>query len=175
MRVLLMICLSVQLVNAQKYKLDKSLINFYSSAPLEDITANNTKTTSIFDADKAEIVFSVPIQEFQFEKALMQEHFNEKYMESDKYPRSTFQGKIVSFNKSSAEQQVIAKGKLTIHGVTREVEIPGTIKLQGNIIEMNTKFIVKLEDYKIKIPAILWKNIAEEIEVTANFVYKLYE
>src|SRR5687767_8832418 len=77
----------------QKYVAEKTFISFFSDAAIEDIKADNKKTTSIFDSATGEIVFSVPINEFQFEKSLMQEHFNEKYMESDKYPKSTFNGK----------------------------------------------------------------------------------
>ena len=175
MRIILLLYLSVQLVSAQKYKLETSLVTFFSSAPVEDIRAVNNKSNSLFDADKAEIAFSVPISEFQFEKSLMQEHFNEKYMESDKYPRAFFQSKISEFTKELPEQNVVAKGKLTIHGVTKEVEIPGVIKYSENKVEMFAKFMVRLEDYKIKIPTLLWRNIAEEVEVTVSFVYKPYE
>src|SRR5690349_8061189 len=85
-------------VFSQKYVAEKSQITFFSDAALEDITATNKKASSIFNSANGEIVFSVPISEFQFAKSLMQEHFNEKYMESDKYPKSTFQGKIENYD-----------------------------------------------------------------------------
>lgn len=103
----------------------------------------------------------------------MQEHFNEKYMESEKYPKSTFQGNITGFDPTrEAVQQVQSSGKLSIHGVTRDVVIPGTIQKQGESFLLKTKFIVKLVDYKITIPQLLWQNIAEEVEVTIEFTYK---
>jgi polyisoprenoid-binding protein YceI len=172
MRILLLLFLSAQLLTAQKYKIEKSLVTFYSAAPVEDIKAVNTKASSFFDKSTGEVVFSIPINQFQFEKMLMQQHFNEKYMESEKYPRASFQGKIEGIKNDLSQQQVRAIGILTIHGVSNQIEVPGQLKFIGNKIEMNAVFIVKLEDYQIKIPAIMWKNIAEEIEVTVEFTYK---
>jgi polyisoprenoid-binding protein YceI len=158
---------------AQKFVTEKSNIVFFSDAAIEDIKADNKKATSIFNTANGDIVFSIPISEFQFEKSLMQEHFNEKYMESDKYPKATFQGKIPDFKiDAQGPQQAKATGKLTIHGVTRDVEIPGTIEKQGDKLLVKTKFMVKLEDYKIAIPQLLWQNIAEQVEVTGEFQYK---
>ncbi len=159
--------------NAQKYVAEKTYVKFFSDAALEDITAENEKTSSIFNAATDEIVFSVPIREFQFAKSLMQEHFNEKYMESEKFPKATFQGKVDGY-KADASGMYDAKaiGKLTIHGVTRNVEIPGTIEKKGSNLIMKTKFIVRLEDYDIDIPQLLWQNIAEQVEVTGEFTFK---
>jgi polyisoprenoid-binding protein YceI len=93
-------------------------------------------------------------------------------MESDKFPKSSFQGKIIGLNQSSIElQHVRAVGKLTIHGVTRNVDIPGTIQIQGKTLALKSKFTVKLVDYNIKVPQIVWQNIAQEIEVSINFLY----
>lgn len=158
---------------AQKYSLEKANVSFFSDAAIEDIKAENKKASSIFNSESGEIVYSITINGFQFAKSLMQEHFNEKYMESDKYPKSTFQGKISGFDgKGQGIQQVTAAGKLTIHGVTRDVEIPGTIEKQDNKLVMRSKFMVKLADYKITIPQLLWQNIAEQVEVTVDFSYK---
>ena len=160
-------------VRAQKFVVEKSHINFFSDATIEDITADNKKAAGIFNSANGEIVFSVPISEFQFAKSLMQEHFNEKYMESDKYPRSQFQGKILQYTLSgNPEQEVKASGKLTIHGVTRDIEIPGTIRKEGDKLLMKSKFIVKLSDYNIEIPQLLWQNIAEQVDVTLEFTFR---
>lgn len=158
---------------AQKYNVEKSSVSFFSDAAIEDITAENKKAAGIFNAATGDIVFSIPINEFQFEKSLMQEHFNEKYMQSDKFPKSTFQGKVTGFNPAATGvQEAKANGKLTIHGVTKEVEIPGTIQKQNNKFQFKTKFIVKLVDYNIEIPQLLWQNIAEQVEVTGVFLFK---
>jgi polyisoprenoid-binding protein YceI len=158
---------------AQKYMAEKAFISFYSDAPLEDITADNAKVTTIFNAATGDIVFSVPMKEFRFAKALMREHFNEKYVESEKYPKATFQGKIVDFKPGdSGVQNVKAQGKLTIHGVTKDIDVPGTIEVQGNRLAMKSKFMVKVADYNITIPQLVFNNIAEEVEVTVDFLYK---
>jgi len=156
---------------AQQYMTKDGSIRFFSSAPLEDISAKSNKLTSIFNTANNEIAFSVTIKSFDFEKKLMQEHFNEKYMESDKYPTSTFSGRVEGFDVSKGGvQPVVAKGKLTIHGVTREVEIPGTIEMTAdNKIKMISTFKVKVADYEIEIPQLVFQNIAEEVEVTVDF------
>lgn len=157
---------------AQKYQAEQTHILFYSDAPLEDISATNTKASSILNVQNNDIVFSVNIRDFKFEKKLMQEHFNEKYLESEKFPRATFSGKLLNFEASQpAIQTVKAKGKLTIHGVTKDVEITGTAQAGEKII-LKSKFMVMLADYKIKIPQLVWKNIAEQVEVTVEFTYK---
>ena len=159
--------------HGQKYTTEKSFVSFFSDAAIEDISAENTKAVGAFNAATGEIAFSIPIKEYQFEKSLMQEHFNEKYMETEKYPKSTFQGNISGYDSSAVGvQKVMSTGTLTIHGQSREVEIPGTIEQQGDNLIMKSKFIVKLEDYKITIPKLLWQNIAEQVEVTVDFTFK---
>jgi len=159
---------------AQKYITEESRITFFSEAPLEDIDAYNTETTSIFDIDTRKIVISVPIRGFKFKKSLMQEHFNEKYLESDKFPKATFNGTIEDFELKSGLQKAIATGDLTIHGVTRHVELKGDMEMIDGKINMSTSFIVKLVDYKIDIPSLFFKNIAEEVEVKAKLTFKEY-
>jgi polyisoprenoid-binding protein YceI len=158
---------------AQKYVTEKSFVSFFSDAAIEDITADNTKSSGIFNVATSDIAFSIPIKEFEFAKSLMKEHFNEKYMDTEKYPRSTFQGKVSGYDpQGSGVQKAKATGKLTIHGVTKDVELPGTIEKQGDKLLIKSRFMVKLEDYKIAIPQLLWQNIAEEVEVTVDFVFK---
>lgn len=160
-------------LHAQKYASEKSYVKFFSDALLEDITAENKKAAGIFNAATNDIAFSVPIKDFQFAKSLMQEHFNEKYMESDKYPKSTFQGKISGYDaQKTGIQNAKATGKLTIHGVTKDVELPGTIEKQGDKLIMKSKFNVRLEDYEIEIPSLVFQNIAEVVEVTIDFTFK---
>lgn len=158
---------------AQKFTIEQSHVSFFSDAAIEDITADNKKTAGVFNSATGDIAYSIPIKEFQFEKSLMKEHFNEKYMETEKFPKATFQGKITGYDPSATgAQQASAKGKLIIHGETKEVEIPGTIEKQGDKLVLKTKFIVKLADYKITIPQLLWQNIAEQVEVTGDFTFK---
>lgn len=159
--------------HAQKYSIESSMVSFYSHATIEDITAENKKVAGLFNSTTNEIVFSVPIKDFEFAKSLMKEHFNEKYMETEKYPKATFQGKIEGFSTSATgSQQAKAIGKLTIHGVTHEIDVPGTMEVVNGKVVMKTKFIVKLEDYNITRPQVLWQNIAEQVDVTIDFVLK---
>jgi polyisoprenoid-binding protein YceI len=157
---------------AQKYVSERGVITFFSEAAIEDITATNAKANSMLNVTTADIAFRVSILDFQFEKKLMQQHFNEKYMESDKFPKATFSGKLIGFVADKSEvQSVHAKGKLTIHGVTNEIDVPGTIHLSESLL-VKSKFIVKLADYKVKIPQLMWQNIAEQVEVSIEFTYK---
>ncbi len=152
---------------------EKSNITFFSEGVIEEIKASNTKVTSILDLQSGEVAYLLSPKDFQFEKKLMQVHFNEKYMESEKFPRSTFKGKIEGLNATStALQQVKAVGQLSIHGVTRDVTIPGTLQIEGNTVTLRAKFMVKLIDYNIKVPQIVWQNIAQEVEVSVHFLYR---
>ncbi len=159
-------------VCAQKFKVIKSYVRFFSDAPVEDIEAVNIQSNSILNIETGEIAFSIPIREFHFAKKLMQEHFNENYLESHKYPNATFQGTISGYDKNkSGLQNAKAIGKMTIHGVTQLVEVEGQVQISTNYLKIKSKFDVKLEDHNIKIPSIVAYNIAETIEVTILFDY----
>ncbi|MBN8575618.1 MAG: YceI family protein [Cytophagales bacterium] len=157
----------------QKYTLEKSKVVFFSDAAIEDIRAENSKALSIYNSETNEVVFSIPIAQFNFENSTMRVHFNEKYMETEKHPNATFQGKFNQFTfESDQTQHVVATGKLAIHGVTREVEIPGTIQVTEQRILAKAIFMIKLADYNIKIPQLLWQKIAEQVEVTVEFTFR---
>jgi len=156
----------------QKYKSHKSHIRFFSSAPLEDIEAINKESTSIFNSETNQLVFSIPIKGFQFEKSLMQEHFNENYLESSKYPTATFNGKITGFDKDkTSKQNAKAIGTMKIHGVEKKVEIEGEITMNNDGITMKAVFPIQVADYDIEIPKVVFYNIAEVVEVTVDFSY----
>lgn len=156
----------------QRYFAVKSTVTFFSDGLLEDITASNESVTSIFDPGKGEIAFLIKTRDFQFDKKLMQVHFNEKFMESERYPKSTFQGHVAGFNRSKEGiQEVTALGRLFIHGVSRDVVIPGTVERKGENLLLKSKFLVKLADYNITIPQVVWQNISEEVVVNVNFLY----
>jgi polyisoprenoid-binding protein YceI len=170
---LLLLCLLSISAWSQKFTSEKSFVSFYSHAAIEDITAENKKSVGILNSETSEIVFSIPIAEFKFAKSLMQEHFNEKYMHTDKFPKASFKGKIMGFDPTAnSVQQAKAIGKLNIHGVEKDVEIPGTIEKSGDKLLLKSKFIIKLEDYDVDRPQLLWQNIAEQVEVTIDFVFK---
>lgn len=156
----------------QKYVSDQSRVHFYSSAPVEDIEAVNDQSKSAMDLSNGGFAFSVPSSQFQFKKSLMQEHFNENYMESEKYPKATFTGKVKDWELFEGERQVVASGELTIHGVTKNVDIPAQLNIQQNQLVVDSVFPVALAEYKIKIPKALFYNIADTVEVTIHFEYK---
>jgi len=160
-------------VHAQKYMTKNGNIMFYSETPMETIKAVNDQVNAALNTQTGDIVFNVLIQSFQFPKALMQEHFNENYMESDKFPNSTFKGRItnlsaIDFSKEGTYDAVI-EGDMTIHGVTNQISEKGIFTVEtGEKIHGTSKFLVKVADYKIKIPGTVINNIAESIEVTVN-------
>ena len=172
---LLTLLLSFNWAAAQKYKSSKGMIKFYSEEVLEDITAINKKVASIFDSESGQIVFSVPVNAFEFEKSLMQEHFNEKYMESEKFPKSTFKGTLTGYTIGQKNPEVWAEGELMIHGIKKNIRIPGSIDFLKNGVKIKTVFEVKLIDYGIEVPSLMFQKIAEEIEVTVEIEYKPYE
>ncbi len=162
-------------VNAQKYMTKNGYIGFFSSTPVEDIKADNNQVASVIDISTGEIVFQVLIKSFKFEKASMEEHFNENYLESEKYPRATFSGKItnpgsVDFNKPG-NYDVTVEGDLNIHDVANKVNVKGNINVVTGAIEANARFLIVPEDYKITIPAVVRNNIARTIEVTVKIRY----
>ena len=162
-------------VRAQRYISESSHISFFSETPLENIEAANTQSTSLFDSSTGQLVFSVSISSFEFAKSLMREHFNESYLESDKYPKATFKGTVNGFEKKEGKQKVSATGELSIHGVVRKVTVEGIMEMNGGKIRLNTAFPVKLDDYQVKKPKVVFYNIADEIQVKINIDYKPYE
>lgn len=163
------------MLNAQVYKTSSGKVKFFSHTNVEDIEGNNTTVAAALNSKTGAVEFSVNINSFQFKKALMQKHFQENYMESATYAKSTFKGTIqnnsaVNYSKDGT-YNVTVKGNLTIHGVTKEVSIPGKVIVKGNKITLQTEgkdFKVKPTDYKIKIPANNAAQIADQIEVTVN-------
>lgn len=157
---------------AQNIKSETGYVKFFSSALIEDITAENQQASAYFNLETGEAVFLIPISGFVFDKSLMQEHFNENYMESDKYPEAYFKGKISGFRPSQAESSVIAEGEMTIHGITRKIRVPGKIFRSGNSLRMEAIFNVALEDYQVEIPKLMFQKIAEKVEVTTKFEFQ---
>lgn len=163
-------------VNAQFFQTSTAEISFFSKAPIEDIKAKSPEGISVLNSSTGEILFKIDIRSFQFKKSLMQEHFNENYMESEKYPNAEFKGiSMVPIDINSIEsQEVTFKGDFTVHGVTKERELKTIIKLiDGNTLVLESDFQVKCEDHNIKIPRILWQNIAEIIDVNVNATYQI--
>ena len=160
----------------EKYLTKTGKINFFSKAPLENITADNEYVTSIIDLNTGNMAIAMSMKAFKFKKALMEEHFNENYIESERFPKAFFSGKISNFeNISNNKREFIVKGKLTIHGVSNDVEIKANFKKVKDTIEVEGDFSIALEDYKIKIPKVVFMNIAENIKITFNLDHLPYK
>lgn len=160
-------------VSAQdRYYTRNGHIDFFSHAPLEDIKANNEQVAVFLNISNGSISSAMLMKSFIFEKALMQQHFNENYIESDVYPRAEFEGTILEFDtndfKTSDPVTVTARGKITLHGITNDLTVEGTISKQRDKFQIDAQFILKPADFKISIPPSLRDNIAKEIQVTLN-------
>lgn len=165
----LLLCFGFSHLQAQKYFTRDGKISFYSDTPIEKIEAHNPKATCILDTESGRMEFAVLVKAFQFEKALMQEHFNENYMESSTFPKSIFKGQIKDTTQVDFSQdgtyEVTVEGELTIRGIARTVSTPGQIIVAGEQISASAKFETKPEDHGIKIPSVVRKNIAEVVHV----------
>jgi len=147
-------------------------VTFFSSAPVEDIEATSKSMNSILNTSNNEIVFVVPMTSFKFQKGLMQEHFNEKYVESDKFPNATYKGKIaetIDYSKDG-EYTINSEGTLTIHGVEKPRKETGKLVISNGEIRLQSEFSVAVDDHKIEIPQLMMQNIADTVKV--NFVAK---
>ena len=148
-------------------------ITFEASVPsFEEVKATNKGVSCILNTKTGEIASLALIKGFRFKVALMEEHFNENYIESDKYPKAIFKGKIENFDVSkltNSEQKFSVKGTLEIHGKTKEVTSVALIKKSGDKIAINNTFSVQPEDFDIKIPNVVSKKVAKTVDVTCHF------
>ena len=141
--------------------------SFFSTTPVEDIDAHSTSMSAVLNTQTKELLFKVPMSTFKFKKALMQEHFNEKYVESDQFPYGIFKGKIneeVDFTKDGTTE-VTATGTMNIHGIEQPMTEKGLLIIKAGKITISTDFKIKLKDYRIQIPKIVVSNIAEVVDV----------
>jgi hypothetical protein len=149
--------------------------SFYSETPLENIAAVNKQVTAALKAETGDVAVKMQMNQFQFPNKLMQEHFNENYMESSKFPIGTFTGKIqekIDFTKDGV-YDITAKGGLTIHGVKQDRTINGKLTIKGTTLTLVSNFNVKLVDHKIDIPTIVFAKIAEVISVKNTFNFEI--
>jgi len=167
--------LFLTVINGQDiYKITESNVHFFSEAPLENIEADNSKCQGLIKPETKQVAIIIPIIEFKFEKPLMEEHFNENYMETSKFKTASFQGKIISeidFSKAG-KYEATAEGELKIHGVSQKRKISGELEIKDGSITLNTKFNVALEDHDIEIPKMVIENLAETIEVDCMLIFE---
>jgi hypothetical protein len=151
-------------------------ISMFSATKMENIDATNSVTRPVLNCSSGEIVFKVTNTSFKFKSQLMQDHFNENYMESDKFPYCIFKGKINDKLDCSANggDMISVTGKLDVHGVEKDRTIDGTIKVKDGKMTIHSKFKVKLADHNIKVPSVVTYNIADDIEITIDAVFIPY-
>jgi polyisoprenoid-binding protein YceI len=155
-----------------KFMTKSGAITFEASVPaFEEVKASNNKVTAIINTNTGEFAALALVKGFRFKISLMEEHFNENYAESDKYPKAKFTGKIIDYKneKSNNTQKVVIKGALTFHGVTKELEIPAELVQDEESIQLSSSFDIKPSEFNIKIPSIVSKKIAETIAIKLNF------
>ena len=157
---------------AQVYKTSTGTVDFISKTPAEDIAAKSSKVKAAIDSKSGAVQFAISVNSFQFKKSLMQKHFQENYMETKKYPKSTFKGKITESTAVQWEKDgtytVNVKGKLTMHGVSKAITIPGKVIVKEGKPTLKATFKIKPQDYKIKIPARTSSKIAKAIAINVN-------
>ncbi|MEI6576634.1 MAG: YceI family protein [Bacteroidota bacterium] len=166
------ICFLSLSLNAQVFVTKNGLVHIFSKTTMENVEAKNNQVNCAYDVKTTNLVFKVLVKSFVFERALMQEHFNENYMESDKFPSANFTGKVtnasdINFAKDGIYKATV-EGNLVIHGVTKKVTEQGTFEVKGDKIMLKSKFAVVYADFNIKIPAAVAKSFTESIDVNVD-------
>jgi hypothetical protein len=157
-------------IHAQTFFTKNARVSFYSAAPLERIEAHNKKGVGIMKAKSGTVEFSVLLKGFEFEKALMQEHFNENYVESDKYPKATFKGIIrdnVTWTTDGVYKTMIT-GIFSLHGVSKTETAPAIITVKNGVVSATSEFKLTLSDYRIKIPSVVSDKISKTVTVAVS-------
>lgn len=161
-----------QVGTAQKYFTKTGQIYFVSDTPMEKIEATNKSSNCVLDMASGKLEFGVLIKGFQFDKALMQEHFNENYMESNKFPKSTFKGQIDNYKTidvtKNGKYPVKVSGDLTLHGVSQKVVTDGFVTVNNGKIDADATFDIKVEDYGIEIPSLVKDKIAKNVKIKVD-------
>ena len=162
--------------SGQVYFTKNGRISFFSKTSFENISADNNQVISVLNMETGILEFSVLNNAFHFPKAKMQEDFNENYIESNKYPKSTFKGNITDISNINSLKDgsytVNVKGDLMIHGESKNIVTPATITIKDGKISATSSFKILLKDYHISIPTIVTNKIAENIEITVNCNYE---
>ena len=171
--IILFCLLPFQLSAQQLYSCKNVSITLFSAALIEDIKAASSTGVSVYDAGTGELGFSMFISSFQFDKSFMQQHFNSDYMESDKYPRAIFKGKLPDHIDLGHDgvYPVQVSGQLTVHGVTRSRTVTGSVTVKNGVISMAAAFIVSCADHHIDIPQILFYHIADNIKINVSATF----
>ncbi|HBC03363.1 MAG TPA: YceI family protein [Aequorivita sp.] len=172
--VLLIFCLAflVTAAGQEKYSTKTGEITFEASVPsFEEVKAKNTNVSAVLDADTGKFAALALMKGFRFKVALMEEHFNENYIESSKYPKATFKGTIQDFDasKASEKREYLINGIFNLHGVDKKMDVPAVISVNDGVVTLTAQFVLKPEGFNIKIPSIVSNKIAENVNVSVTF------
>jgi hypothetical protein len=173
---LLALAMSLTSNGQNRFFTKSGVISFKAGTAVENIDGLNKSVTSVFDAATGQIEFAVLVKGFEFKRGLMQEHFNENYMESEKFPKAVFKGKsdnikTIDFKKDGSYPTIV-KGTLDIHGVKKEVEVSGVIHVLNGITSSVADFKILLSDYHIEIPGAVKDKISPTVEIHTECTYK---
>jgi hypothetical protein len=174
---LIFFCLCILNSTAQVLTTKSGTATFFSAAPLENIEATSNSVQSILNPTAKTVAFIISIRSFKFQKDLMQEHFNEKYMESEKFPNATYSGKInedLDLSKDGT-YEVTSTGKIAMHGQEKEITVPGTFTVKNGEANLQSNFPLAVSDFKIEIPQLLFQNISDSVAVKVNVTYQPYK
>jgi hypothetical protein len=175
--VFVLLAASISAFSQGKYISKNAYISFYSSTSMEDILGESNEAVTILNAETGEIAFQALMTTFHFKRALMEEHFNENYMESTKFPKAKFSGKIEGFSKEMLKNpasEVKVTGTMSVHGVDKTITIPVKFGIENSKLVGTAKFKVTPEDYGIAIPSLVRDKIAKQMEVTVKAEYQPY-
>ncbi len=159
-------------MQAQKIYTKNGSISFFSKTSMENINASSNQALCVLDLSNGSLQFSILIKSFVFKKALMQEHFNENYMESNQFPKASYKGQVTDISKvdfsKDGNYTVTTSGELTMHGITQKINTPGTIMIKDGKTTASANFSVLLADYKITVPKLVENNISKTIDIKIN-------
>ena len=174
----ILFAISGQLISQKYYTRDGGIV-FESDAPIEQIEAVNNKAVCVWDTESGAIEMAVLIKSFKFEKALMEEHFNENYMESEKYPKAKFKGRVLNMSTIHLAEDgtytAEVEGDLTMHGETQAITLEANIVVANGVAKTLATFDIAVADYKIKIPSIVKDKIAKIVQVRVDLDLKLLD
>jgi hypothetical protein len=175
-KLLLILGVLVLLTNtsfSQIYLCKNGNISFFQETSVEDIDARSTKLLSILNTENNMIAYKVDMESFIFEKSLMRDHFNENYVESNKYPTAVFRGVInekIDWSKDGV-YNITSIGDMVMHGISKRITEKGTLTIKNGEINITNFFTIKFTDYGVKIPNLLSKQLAESVDITINCIY----
>lgn len=165
-----LLCVEVSLAQQQQQTYNgNGQVSFSAGAPLDLIKGVSSEITGSIDLETGKIHFVIPIKSFQFANSLMQERFNDKYMESGRYSKATFTGKLINYALNT-RKEVTAQGVLTVHGVSQKRTIKGTLIRNGNKLVLQSAFVVSTKAHHIESPKLTNAYMAENIDVQLNML-----